>query len=703
MKKIFIAALTAIIGLLPASQALAIDVTVTVTTPGTLSEEIAKKAFNPEEVTKLTVNGTLDADMDNIWFNYSSSLEELDLSHCTLERFENCIMMSKLRKVVLPNSTKELALMGVYLCAELQQFVMPEIENLGGYNFMYCPKLTEVHLPGTVTQGSIMGVQHVYHESIAPSRRTVTLQTDEDGNVVSTTHHVPEMALERYKELYDQEGETVVVGDIKISNATITDFVTIENVNQLQGVNLKLFGENKGGSLTVDAGNTPWNLNRLEMVINYDEDTYAQDEEGNSMETYKQMSRLLVKNTPVKANEIILTLEGNTSKVWNYFSLPFDAEMKDVETSPTKWVVRRFDGELRTQQGVSPWVNVGLDEILKAHVPYIITRDEVEIENDYDEEEEKYYESDNNPYIFHAANTLKKQDVFATDDVEIPLEMHKGKNNYSTNWNFVANPYPCNLPLNAIEEHVILHIPDYYGGYYTFNTLDDQVMLAPLMPFFLQSTNYVTSLHISQDARYAGNAKLLEKADEDEEYEVKHMAPDATNRQLINITLSDGKRTDRTRLVINPKATLAYEMNSDAAKLAPTRDVPQIYIMDAGTSLAICERPIGNGYVNLGMQITTEGEQSIHYEGKNVSVPVLLIDREAGKVINLNEGDYTFNAQPGTLNTRFALVVDTEATSVAQITSANEDNAQLFDLMGRHMSTNNNARVYIKGNKKVIK
>ena len=50
--------------------------------------------------------------------------------------------------------------------------------------------------------------------------------------------------------------------------------------------------------------------------------------------------------------------------------------------------------------------------------------------------------------------------------------------------------------------------------------------------------------------------------------------------------MNDDTYTDRTRVVINPEASMDYEMSRDAAKfMSDDKDVPQLFTLDATGSI----------------------------------------------------------------------------------------------------------------------
>lgn len=67
------------------------------------------------------------------------------------------------------------------------------------------------------------------------------------------------------------------------------------------------------------------------------------------------------------------------------------------------------------------------------------------------------------------------------------------------------------------------------------------------------------------------------------------------NRLQVNITLSNGENTDRTRVVFNNNAAIEYETACDASKFS-TEGITQVYTMDTKVvKYAINERPTAHG------------------------------------------------------------------------------------------------------------
>jgi hypothetical protein len=141
-----------------------------------------------------------------------------------------------------------------------------------------------------------------------------------------------------------------------------------------------------------------------------------------------------------------------------------------------------------------------------------------------------------------------------------------------------------------------------------------------------------------------------------------------TDRRIINLYLSNEEQEDQSRVVINPAADLAYELQYDAAKfMSPDNRMPQIYSIDASlTSLAINERPLEDGIVRLGYYAGETGKYTLSGNSATGDQNVLLIDKSLNISTDLNQTDYTFDSETGTFNDRFELHISENATALKE-------------------------------------
>ena len=177
-----------------------------------------------------------------------------------------------------------------------------------------------------------------------------------------------------------------------------------------------------------------------------------------------------------------------------------------------------------------------------------------------------------------------------------------------------------------------------------------------------------------------------------------------SDRHVFNLLLSDGNLSDRTRVVINPAASMDYESERDAAKF-PAMDgtATQLYSLAADVQYAINERPIADGSVQLAAHFGKTGTYSFTLSTK-ATESVILIDELEGTAVELNgtEG-YTFNAEAGTVANRFRLQIAGTADGIERL-NANSPEGHVFTIDGKTLTTTpKTPGVYVIGGKKVIK
>ena len=178
----------------------------------------------------------------------------------------------------------------------------------------------------------------------------------------------------------------------------------------------------------------------------------------------------------------------------------------------------------------------------------------------------------------------------------------------------------------------------------------------------------------------------------------------ASDRKLVDVELSDGEQTDKTRFVLNAKASLAYEVNCDATKfMSLDAGVPQIYTIEDGVMLAINERPIGEGVVDLGIKVAANGQYTISAP-RNQFNSIILYDNETSIQTNLSEGSYTFSANAGTHNNRFMLYAGSSVITNINAMHQNAAGEEIYyNLNGQRIGQLQKGLYVVKGKKVIIK
>lgn len=139
-------------------------------------------------------------------------------------------------------------------------------------------------------------------------------------------------------------------------------------------------------------------------------------------------------------------------------------------------------------------------------------------------------------------------------------------------------------------------------------------------------------------------------------------------RLLINLTISDNDTTtvDKTRLVLNEKASRGYELECDAAKFISDKAEAQLYLLENGVQMAIDERPT-KGDICLGYMAKQAGKLSI--DATRMDMPMALVDTQKGITFDLSLGSYEFETEAGTFDKRFMLRLSDEATAIKSLTA----------------------------------
>ena len=607
-------------------------------------------------------------------FRYCEYLSNVTLSDNLNVIPSNCFYeCNSLRQIDLPNSLISIADYAFYNCS-LTDIVIPEgVTSIGYYTFRNCP-LTNVSIPSTIENINDYSfyqcnyITEVYCYAIAP-----VITNTFGGGIVNATLHVPAVSVISYR-LHDSwyKFENIVPIDQDIVDVNInSDFIIVDYEGFADEINLNI---NTSGHLTVSA-NTEFNVNNYKQISFNNEYSVYDNYTGD----YKYYSpSTLINGTNMSANNVDITLKLRTN-MWNFISFPFDVDVTDIEfPEGTLWVVRKYSGEDRANMSENTWHNVTDGMLLNAGEGYILHC----IYDDYD-----YVD-----FTFKAIDNENKNNIFAHENVEQPLEVYPSEFAHNRSWNLVGNPYPSYFNTNGnIEHNGIITVwgetYDEWGysngsGYVAYSLLDDYYTLKPYESFFVQCPDDATSMLFKTEGRTHEN-----------DYGDYNKRTDAfkqrnsSNRKIYNFILSDENYSDRTRLVLNEAATVDYELSCDASKfMNDNNDVPQIYVFDNEIRYAINERPLGFGAMSIGVRIGQAGEYTLTLDSKEeYEQDVVLYDNITGDKIDILNETYTFFAEEGYDDNRFVLTITDNTVGLDEniILDINDSDVEVFDVFGR--------------------
>ncbi len=358
-------------------------------------------------------------------------------------------------------------------------------------------------------------------------------------------------------------------------------------------------------------------------------------------------STVLLTNSPMQA-ETVTNQFGFRDNEWHFISLPYNAKVSDIKPGGgVSWVIRKYSGANRAAGlNDSTWLNLTEDSVMHAGEGYIIMCD---------------HESDPHSLMwFYAQDDDKKNAIFATEAVDVPLQKHVAEFAHNSSWNLVGNPYPCFYDTRRLDFNAPFTV--WNGrGYTAYTVTDDMYVMRPFEAFFVQCPESSSSIRFNPEGKQISPVPT----------ELQSGLPAKTRadeiRTVINLTITDGSYTDRARIVFNDKAKPGYEIECDASKfMSSDAAVPQIYSIGADGRYSINERPAGDGRAVIGAYFGKDGIHTIVLSG-NIDAEVVLTDLYENKTCTLNRQSYTFDAAKGVCNDRFIINVNNGTTGITDI------------------------------------
>ena len=531
--------------------------------------------------------------------------------------FNNC---PNLTSVQFPPSLRNIESSAFFGCSKLSSINLPGLTSISDGTFCDCSNLTEMKLPSTLERigdGAFSGCDNltkVYTYTVLP----INIDQNTFTNFKATTLYVPTQSYDNYywstqwgqfKEIKEfDEPYTYIYLD--------NEFTLEKRFEGTPDIDIK-----NNGALTVNGKD---NQNAGEVTVKGD---------GNNS------AGTLITDGNLDAKKLRFDITVNANQ-WYFFSFPFDINLADIKT-PGKYVFRKYNGSLRADQGTGGWVDLASDETtLKQGVGYIF----------------QTAQSGN----LTLRVTKEKFGKLDANNIVKDLSSYPSADEQNASWNFIGNPQISYMDAAALGYDAPI---TYWNGdsYEAVRPGDDEFALQPFQAFFVQKPVAVSNIEFKAEDRITKSESINKQNNARARRIGRGINPE---RLLINLTLSDGNHTDKTRVVFNDKKSQAYELDCDAAKFAAINDAPQFYTIEAKAgNLAINERPMGS--VKLGFAAKKAGNFTI--SAKRMDQPMLLQDNQTGATFDLTEGDYQFASNAGTFENRFVLVPSRGTTGIADI------------------------------------
>lgn len=616
------------------------------------------------------------------------------LTQISREAFYGCRLLSEL---TLPATLQTISESAFYDCDALTRVELPEgLTTLGSEAFSYCDALEEVVLPSSLQSISnpfynCRNLRNMTAKAIVPANAN-NRDIIGNGYEAQCTLTVPALSKAVYQLADKWTAFNIVTADIMPENIYVVTDYRLTWPDELSLDYRPNVYVGSAAALTVSGNST---LSASNFVLNWDAyqaryNSKYDSSTGNYYYDRDNCYAVLKNLANARADKVWINLKTRTN-VWDFISLPFDVRVGDIipmDDAATPFVIRKYDGEKRAQGMTGEtWVNMTADDVLQAGQGYIWQSASTDESRNY------------NNFQIEAQQTVNKNNIFANEDLEIALNNYESEFEHNRSWNFIGNPFPAYYDIRAMKTTAPITVWNAYNGnYQAYSPQDDAYILNPGQAFFLQKPIDQESITFRKEGRQ------IDMEIRDIEEVVVNNVPLTSNRSVFNLTLSGNDVKDQTRFVINPMTKMDYEASHDASKFMSTEESAiELYTVLDNVRYAINERPLFDGIVELGMQIKDNGTYTLALDTK-VMNEIYLIDRQTGEETRIDgtEG-YSFYAEAGTIEGRFAIRIgDGETTGISIIGNNGLDkDAPIYNLNGQRVNANMRG-IYIQNGKKTV-
>jgi hypothetical protein len=618
------------------------------------------------------------------------------LTHINYDAFYNCYALNNVK---FPKSLYYIGSNAFAYNRSLSDLTFNDgLHQLADNAFYDCDALTEVTLPSSLVLAHPSpfdycdNLMKVTCLSIEPPY--MTDQIPYGLGMEGRELYVPELSLNVYKQTSGWDRfQTIKPIDYLPENITVLGDLRLtlpENIPSDYKPNVSIICDKKESSYILEYGALTVNgsgvLSISDFSMYWDPNFQYNYSDRVSYST-------LLNNSHLRADHVSIDLYPKTDR-WLFFSMPYDVKVSDIVTiceGTTNWIIRKYDGQKRAAgETADTWVKMGVDDVLNAGEGYIL-------------QGSRYIGDSWQDYCgfrMTAVNNGNKNNIFTAADVTVPLQAYESEFAHNRSWNLIGNPYPCYYDTRYMNFSAPITVWNPWNStYVAYSTADDAYILSPGEAFFVQRPVETANIVFSKEGRQT-DPKV-------QEHESVTRAA-AQLRTVVNLFLTDGKNTDRTRVVLNGQAATRYEVDKDASKfMSSDVSVPQIYTVNDGVNYAINERPFGDGNIALAVRIGSESIYTISVPADFEECQVVLEDKAENKQVLLTGSEgYTFTAKAGTYANRFVLHFGQDATGIQNVQTDNDSDNSIYTLGGIKTTAPvkkglyiQNGRVVVAGNK----
>ena len=439
---------------------------------------------------------------------------------------------------------------------------------------------------------------------------------------------------------------------------------------------------------------------------------------------YQATSPTLIVDGEMTADRVEMLFQPHSwTGSWMFITVPADICRADIKAQypEAPFTVRHYDSQARaTGDYTHTWKTVAMTDTLRAGEGYFFRYDPAFVRDIYG-----VWQYQPTPDFYFNAHEGANTYIFRPDDVTLPLKDWRGEFEHNRGWNAVANPWLCYYDIKHLQtEAPILVINS--SGFTAVSPLDDDYILRPNEAFFIQRTDELTALTFGKDGRQDNrdvHHAAAKRQSRGGSISNQRVVLDITLQpEVPSETIEETRTPARTRVVVNPQATLRYDRGKDAPFMATAPDgttlmATALWSQQGGVSYSINERPFDDGLVSISFTAAEAGTYMLALNvrhggavsGIDADIPVTLIDQETGFTATL-DNPYTFTvSDAGTFTDRFTLCLGGDANHIdnLQLNDLPNNNAT-YDLQGRQIVNSKSVNrklppgIYIRHGRKVI-
>ncbi len=355
-----------------------------------------------------------------------------------------------------------------------------------------------------------------------------------------------------------------------------------------------------------------------------------------------------------------------------WFSLPYECNIKDIfginkygSKKTDKWVIQRYRGDKRAELGLyleTPtfWYNMKRTATLEAGRGYVLYLNlddddfkDVTINGVSKSVLRLYFPSKQSGF------TLKKETKTSTVPAHIRTATRDVESN--SNWNVIGLPGYKNMTINTWTPKAEEPKPMKDGFFYNWEWKDNKgvytVKTSREVPEFKTTFAYMV--------QFGGVIEWIETSTVPKGVLAKNS--NETDK-LLKLTIQDSISSDNTYIQLTEGATTDYDLNVDMGKIVNS-GIPQIWsiVGKDNSQLAANSLPFDNHVVKLGVQAAQDGKYTFSIASIPAGVKPVLVDKIAGKKIDLIFDTYTVELAVGTYEERFELEVSYSPQTVTDL------------------------------------